>query len=72
MKNKNILIAVESEISVGDFHYMEDFVMDYTSPSVFEQLLEDVPEAEVERTYRSYVVQEFLRESILRGRSQQE
>ena len=69
---KNILIAVESEISVGDFHYMEDFVMDYTSPSVFEQLLEDVPEAEVERTYRSYVVQEFLRESILRGRSQQE
>lgn len=69
---KNILIAVESEFSVGDFHYMEDFVMDYTSPSVFEQLLEDVPEAEVESTYRSYIVQEFLRESILRGRSQQE
>ena len=69
---KNIFVAVESEFSAGDFHYMEDFVMDYTSPSVFEQLLEDVPEAEVERTYRSYVVQEFLRESILRGRSQQE
>ena len=69
---KNIFVSVESEFSTGDFHYMEDFVMDYTSPSVFEQLLEDVPEAEVERTYRSYVVQEFLRESILRGRSQQE
>ena len=69
---KNIFVAVESEFSTGDFHYMEDFVMDYTSHSVFEQLLEDVPEAEVERTYRSYVVQEFLRESILRGRSQQE
>ena len=69
---KSILVAVESEISVGDFHYMEDFVMDYTSPSVFEQLLEDVPEAEIERTYRSFVVHEFLRESILRGRSQRE
>ena len=69
---KKFSITVDAIVSTGDLHYMEDFVSEYTDPSVIAQAVDGVPEDEIERAYNEFVVQEFLRESILRGRLREE
>ena len=66
---KDICTNVEVTISTGDLHYMEDFVAEFTAPSVVEQALEGVEHNDLEQAYLNFIIQEYLRESILRGRS---
>ena len=65
---KNFSASLDVTVSIADLNYMEDFIAEYTSPSVIEQALEGVPTNELETAYRNFIIEEFLRESILRGR----
>ena len=69
---KNYFVTLDLTISISDLHYMEDFVMEYTHPSVIEQALEGVEESALDQAYRNFIIEEFLRESILRERQRSE
>ena len=51
---------------------MEDVVNEYTDGSVIDGALEGVPENELDHAYWQCIVMEFLRESIMRGRREEE
>jgi len=65
---KSYSTALNVTVSIADLRYMEDFIAEYTDPSVIEQALEDVAANDLERTYRDFIIEEFLRESIIRER----
>ena len=69
---KNFSTSLDVTVSIADLHYMEDFIAEYTSPSVIEQALEGVPASEQDAAYRTFIIEEFLRESILRERQRSE
>ena len=52
---KKFSITVDAIVSTGDLHYMEDFVSEYTDPSVIAQAVDGVPEDEIERAYSGLV-----------------
>jgi len=64
---KTYTITLDVTISIGELHCMEDFLAEYTSPSVIEQALEEVPTDELDSAYRTFIINEYLHESILRG-----
>lgn len=65
---KTISVPINTSFTVGDMHYMEDYVMEYMDSSVVEQALEGIPENEVPFAYYDFIVNEYLKESISRGR----
>lgn len=67
---KEFTIDLDVTVSIADLHVMEDFVMEYTDPSVIEQALEDIADSEREGAYHKVIIEEFLRESILRANSE--
>lgn len=67
---KEFTIDLDVTVSITDLHVMEDFVMEYTDPSVIEQALEDIADSEREGAYHKVIIEEFLRESILRANSE--
>ena len=67
---KEFTINLDVTVSIADLHVMEDFVMEYTDPSVIEQALEDIADSDREEAYRKTIIEEFLRESILRASSE--
>jgi len=46
--SKEFTIDLDVTVSIADLHVMEDFVMEYTDPSVIEQALEDIADSERE------------------------
>ena len=67
---KEFIINLDVTVSIADLRVMEDFVMEYTDPSVIEQALEDIADSDREEVYRKTIIEEFLRESILRASSE--
>ena len=67
---KELIINLDVTVSIADLRVMEDFVMEYTDPSVIEQALEDIADSDREEAYRKTIIEEFLRESILRASSE--
>jgi len=63
---KTFSTTLDVTISTADLHYMEDFIAEYTDPSVIEQALDGVADSDLEQAYRNFIIEEFLRESILR------
>lgn len=59
-------------LSIADLHYIEDFVTEFTSESVIAQALEGVREEDLEQAYNSFLLDAFVKESILRGRKTHE
>ena len=68
----NYFANLNVTVSIADLRCMEDFVAEYTDPSVIEQALEGVPASEQETVYRNFIIEEFLRESILREQQRYE
>ena len=68
----NYFANLNVTVSIADLRCMEDFVVEYTDPSVIEQALEGVPASEQETVYRNFIIEEFLRESILREQQRYE
>ena len=68
----NYFANLNVTVSIADLRCMEDFVEEYTDPSVIEQVLEGVPASEQETAYRNFIIEEFLRESILREQQRYE
>ena len=68
----NYFANLNVTVSIADLRCMEDFVAEYTNPSVIEQALEGVADNDLDRAYRTFVIEEFLRESILRERQRYE
>lgn len=68
----NYFANLNVTVSIADLRCMEDFVAEYTNPSVIEQALEGVPASEQETVYRNFIIEEFLRESILREQQRYE
>ena len=66
---KNHRVSIDGFFTIGELHYMEDVVNEYTDGSVIDGALEGVPENELDH---AYIVMEFLRESIMRGRREEE
>lgn len=69
---KNYSVTLNLTVSIGDMHYMSDFVDNCTSTSDIVQALKDVPKSELQSAYNKYIVEAFLRESILRGRQSED
>ena len=67
---KEFIINLDVTVSIADLRVMEDFVTEYTDPSVIEQALEDIADSDREEVYRKTIIEEFLRESILRMSSE--
>ncbi len=65
---KNYRVSIDGFFTIGELHYMEDVVNEYTDKSVIDGALEDVPENELDQAYWQCIVMAFLRESIMRGR----
>ena len=68
----NYFANLNVTVSTADLRCMEDFIAEYTDPSVVEQALEGVADNDLDRAYRNFVIEEFLRESILRERQRYE
>ena len=68
----NYFANLNVTVSIADLRCMEDFVAEYTNPSVIEQALEGIPASEQETVYRNFIIEEFLRESILREQQRYE
>ena len=68
----NYFANLNVTVSIADLRCMEDFVAEYTNPSVIEQALEGAPASEQETVYRNFIIEEFLRESILREQQRYE
>jgi len=67
---KEFSVALNVTVSIADLHTMEDFVMEYTDPSVIEQELEGIEDSNLEEAYRNYIIEEFLRETLFRMSSE--
>jgi len=51
---KEFSVALNVTVSIADLHTMEDFVMEYTDPSVIEQELEGIEDSNLEEAYHSF------------------
>ena len=69
---KNYRVSIDGFFTIGELHYMEDVINEYTDGSVIDGALEGVPENELDHAYWQCIVMEFLRESIMRGRREEE
>ena len=69
---KNYRVSIDGFFTIGELHYMEDVVNGLAHWSVIDGALEGVSENELDHAYWQCIVMEFLRESIMRGRREEE
>ena len=58
---KNYRVSIDGFFTIGELHYMEDVVNEYTDGSVIDGALEGVPENELDHAYWQCIVMEFMR-----------